>query len=91
MEKWMSKYKRWHTSVITSYRDRFEELLKTIDAIAFGNMDERLEVSSVFMIKDTKERSIQTPEKQKFLQIAIVWHRYWIGYQFFWVQAAGFC
>jgi len=26
-----------------SYRDRFEELLKTIDAIAFSNMDERLE------------------------------------------------
>ena len=29
--------------VITSYRNRFEELLKTIDAIAFSNMDERLE------------------------------------------------
>lgn len=43
MDKWMSKYKSWYQFVITSYRDRFEELLKTIDAIAFSNMDARLE------------------------------------------------
>ena len=43
MEDWMSKYKSWYRFVITSYRDRFEELLKTIDAIAFSKMDERLE------------------------------------------------
>ena len=43
MEEWMSKYKSWYQFVITTYRDRFEEALKTIDAIAFSNMDERLE------------------------------------------------
>lgn len=43
MERWMTRYKSWYQFVITSYRDRFEELLKTIDAIAFSNMDERLE------------------------------------------------
>jgi len=43
MDQWMSKYKSWYQFVITSYRNRFEELLKTIDAIAFNNMDERLE------------------------------------------------
>jgi CRP/FNR family transcriptional regulator len=43
MDQWMSKYKSWYEFVITSYRNRFEELLKTIDAIAFSNMDERLE------------------------------------------------
>lgn len=42
MDKWMSKYKSWYQFVITSYRNRFEELLKTIDAIAFSKMDERL-------------------------------------------------
>ena len=42
MDKWMGKYKSWTEFVITSYRDRFEELLKTIDAIAFTGMDERL-------------------------------------------------
>ncbi len=43
MDQWMSKYKSWYHFVITSYRDRFQELLRTIDAIAFTNMDERLE------------------------------------------------
>jgi CRP/FNR family transcriptional regulator len=43
MEKWMIKYKSWYQFVITSYRNRFQELLKTIDAIAFNSMDERLE------------------------------------------------
>lgn len=43
MDKWMSQYKSWYQFVITSYRNRFEELLKTIDAIAFTGMDERLE------------------------------------------------
>ncbi|MGN6618286.1 MAG: Crp/Fnr family transcriptional regulator [Ilyomonas sp.] len=43
MDKWMSEYKSWYQFVITSYRNRFEELLKTIDAIAFSNMDQRLE------------------------------------------------
>ena len=42
MDKWMGKYKSWYQFVISSYRNRFEELLKTIDAIAFSNMDERL-------------------------------------------------
>jgi len=43
MDQWMSKYKSWYQFVITSYRSRFDELLKTIDAIAFNSMDERLE------------------------------------------------
>lgn len=43
MDVWMTKYKSWYQFVITSYRDRFEELLKTVDAIAFSNMDQRLE------------------------------------------------
>ncbi len=43
MDEWMGKYKTWYQFVITSYRNRFEELLKTVDAIAFSNMDERLE------------------------------------------------
>jgi CRP/FNR family transcriptional regulator, anaerobic regulatory protein len=42
MDKWMSKYKTWYYFVLESYRSRFEELLQTIDHIAFRNMDERL-------------------------------------------------
>ena len=51
MDKWMATYKSWYTFVITSYRNRFEELLKTIDAIAFTNLDQRLES---YLIRQTQ-------------------------------------
>jgi CRP/FNR family transcriptional regulator len=43
MDEWMSKYKSWYQFVLETYRSRFEELLETIDHIAFQAMDERLE------------------------------------------------
>ena len=42
MDKWMTQYKSWYHFVLESYRSRFEELLLTVDHIAFRNMDERL-------------------------------------------------
>lgn len=42
MDQWMSEYKTWYYFVLESYRSRFEELLITVDHIAFRNMDERL-------------------------------------------------
>ncbi|MBC5773088.1 Crp/Fnr family transcriptional regulator [Pontibacter sp. KCTC 32443] len=41
-ELWLGKYKSWHNFVIASYRQRFEELLQTLDSIAFKGLDERL-------------------------------------------------
>lgn len=46
-ERWLSTYKSWHNFVIASYRQRFEELLQTLDSIAFKGLDERL----VFYLK----------------------------------------
>lgn len=43
MDKWLGQYKSWHYFVIKTYRARYEELLRTINEIAFRNMDERLE------------------------------------------------
>lgn len=42
MDKWMTQYKSWYHFVLESYRARFEELLITVDHIAFRHMDERL-------------------------------------------------
>jgi CRP/FNR family transcriptional regulator, anaerobic regulatory protein len=42
MDQWMMKYRTWYLFVMGTYRERFEELLLTIDSIAFRNMDERL-------------------------------------------------
>lgn len=43
MDEWLSEFKSWHYFVIKTYRTRFEELLKTVNEVAFKNMDERLE------------------------------------------------
>ena len=43
MDDWLSKYASWRSFIMNSYRSRFEELLQTIDSIAFMKMDERLE------------------------------------------------
>lgn len=42
MEEWTAKYKSWRNFVFESYHKRLNELLTTIDSIAFQNMDERL-------------------------------------------------
>lgn len=42
MEEWTSKYKTWRNFVFEAYHARLSEMLDTIDAIAFLNMDQRL-------------------------------------------------
>lgn len=42
VEQWMKEYRSWYQFIISTYRARFEDLLNTIDAIAFKNMDERI-------------------------------------------------
>lgn len=42
MELWTSKYKTWRNFVFESYHNRLNEMLHTLDSIAFDNMDERL-------------------------------------------------
>ena len=52
MDQWMTKYKSWYQFVLGTYKERFEELLVTIDHIAFRNMDERL----VFYLKRHQDK-----------------------------------
>ena len=52
MDEWLSKFKSWHYFVIKTYRTRFEELLKTVNEVAFKNMDERL----AFYLKQQVEK-----------------------------------
>lgn len=51
MSEWMSKFKSWYQFVIETYRARFDELLITLDNVAFRSMDERLE----FYLKRAKD------------------------------------
>lgn len=42
VDDWMMKYVTWKNFVLQTYFNRFEEMLNTIDSIAFRLMDERL-------------------------------------------------
>jgi CRP/FNR family transcriptional regulator len=42
MDQWLAKYPTWKSFVMKTIRDRFNDLLKTIDQVAFQKLDERL-------------------------------------------------
>lgn len=42
MDEWMMKYTTWKSFVMKTIRAKFNELLRTIDQIAFQKLDERL-------------------------------------------------
>ena len=42
MGEWTAKYKSWRNFVFESYHNRLNELLYTLDSIAFDRMDDRL-------------------------------------------------
>ena len=42
MEEWMAKYPSWKKYVMTTLLNRFTELIKAVDEVAFKKMDERL-------------------------------------------------
>jgi CRP/FNR family transcriptional regulator, anaerobic regulatory protein len=43
MDEWMSEFRSWYQFVVKTYRIRFDELLQTLDSVAFRHMDERIE------------------------------------------------
>lgn len=59
MDEWMFTYRSWKDFVMQTYAKRFQEMLTTIDNIAFLKMDERL-------LKYLKDKSTTT--KTKILQ-----------------------
>lgn len=56
LDKWMVEYPNWKTFMMYAYRKRFDELLETIDAIAFKGLDQRLELFFQNRFKATGER-----------------------------------
>jgi len=57
VDEWMSKYKSWAEFALSTYRKRFEEVLHTVDHIAFRHMDERL-VFYLGRLKETLKTSM---------------------------------
>jgi CRP/FNR family transcriptional regulator len=42
IDEWTTKYPSFKSFILKTYQKRFEELLNTIDSIAFHNLDDRL-------------------------------------------------
>ena len=42
IDEWTTKYPSFKSFILKTYQHRFEELLNTIDSIAFHNLDDRL-------------------------------------------------
>jgi len=56
LDRWMQQYPEWKNYMMYAYRKRFDELLDTIDAIAFKGLDQRLELFFKARFKATGEK-----------------------------------
>jgi len=63
-EKWTEEFKQWKNYVTDSYRIKFQELLKTLDAVAFKRMDERLMRYLVTKMKQLKTNELATTHQE---------------------------
>lgn len=70
MEEWMVKYRTWRNFVLASYNERMQELLESIDNIAFKKMDERL----LDYLKNKKTISEQNTINSTHQEIALDLH-----------------
>ena len=60
----MFKYKSWYYFVMDSYQDRFEELLKVVEEIAFHQMDERLLAYLRKSVEANHSKTIKATQQQ---------------------------
>lgn len=64
MEEWLAKYKGWRNYIFESYHNRLNELLQTVDTIAFKNLDERLVAYLKKKSEVTKDNCIRSTHQE---------------------------
>ncbi|WP_047244970.1 Crp/Fnr family transcriptional regulator [Maribacter thermophilus] len=64
MEEWTAKYKSWRNFIFNSYHNRLNELLTTLDSIAFDKMDMRLIGYLKEKARINKEDTIQNTHQE---------------------------
>ncbi len=70
MEEWMAKYPSWRDFILQSYQNRLNEMMETVDSIAFLKMDERL----LKYLKDKARVTGSTTIKSTHQEIAYELH-----------------
>ena len=66
LDEWLCKYPSWKNYILRSFNERFSELLKSIESIAFHKLDERL----IAYLKEKKRLSGSNVIKASHYQIA---------------------
>ncbi|GAA3950113.1 cyclic nucleotide-binding domain-containing protein [Chitinophaga oryziterrae] len=66
LDEWLCKYPSWKNYILRSFNERFSELLKSIESIAFLKLDERL----IAYLKEKKRLSGSSVIKASHYQIA---------------------
>ena len=66
LDEWLCVYPSWKNYIMRSFNDRFTELLKSIDSIAFHKLDERL----IAYLKEKKRHTDSSVIKVSHYQIA---------------------
>ena len=66
LDEWLCTYPGWNNYIFRSFNDRFTELLKSIESIAFHKLDERL----VSYLKEKQKLSGSSVIKSSHYQIA---------------------
>jgi len=66
LDEWLCKYPSWKNYIMRSFNERFSELLKSIESIAFLKLDERL----IAYLKEKKRLSGSSVIKASHYQIA---------------------
>lgn len=63
-ERWSDEFKQWKDYVSSTYQSRFQEMLETLDAVAFKRMDERLMRYIVTKMKQAKANELHTTHQE---------------------------
>jgi CRP/FNR family transcriptional regulator len=64
LDEWSSRFSSWKHFVFKSYQARFEELLETIDSIAFQKLDDRLEKWLDIRSKNAEDRIVHATHSE---------------------------
>ncbi len=64
LDDWMVKYKSWRNFVIESYNIRLNEMMETVDSLAFMRMDERLYKYLTDKAQIMRETSLNTTHQE---------------------------
>ena len=64
MEEWLGRYQSWRTFVFSNYQNRIEEVLQSLERVAFERLDERLEDYLREKARINSERSVYQTHKE---------------------------